>query len=78
MKFYAHHFFSTLRIFYVKMATSEGGSADPLIKKKNLVHTSFVSRWSFVVLWFGFGHIGAQLVLPLLVAFALKILRPQM
>ena len=24
MKFYAHHFFSTLRIFYVKMVTSEG------------------------------------------------------
>ena len=23
MKFYAHHFFSTLRIFYDKMATSE-------------------------------------------------------
>ena len=25
MKFYAHHFFSTLRIFCVEMATSEGG-----------------------------------------------------
>ena len=25
MKFYAHHFFSTLRILYVKMATSEEG-----------------------------------------------------
>ena len=23
MKYYAHHFFSTLRIFYVEMATSE-------------------------------------------------------
>ena len=24
MKFHTHHFFSSLRIFYVKMATSEG------------------------------------------------------
>ena len=27
MKFYAYHFFSTLRIFYVDMVTSEGGGS---------------------------------------------------
>ena len=42
-----------------------------------LVHISFVSKLSFVVFWFGFGHIGAQLVLPLLVAFAFMIQRLQ-
>ena len=30
MKFYAHHFISTLRISYVKMATSEGGRGGSL------------------------------------------------
>ena len=27
MKFYVHRFFSTLRIFYVEMAPSEGGGS---------------------------------------------------
>ena len=58
MKFYAHHFFRTLRIFYVKMATSEevggDGYADKMnslrLKKKKMNKEINSLSWEFEIM----------------------------